>query len=73
MNRSDVEASRDLALRYVEACDELLAMKHEWHRGGETVLEPWRATWHIAGKATGAHRRLSLDLSRALSYMRRRS
>lgn len=79
MNRTDVKASRDLAAQYVKACDELLSI---------TWLEPffdpkdgtflgrmpkqWRTTDVIAGKQTGAHRRLSLDLTRALAHMRRR-
>lgn len=70
MNRTDVEASRDLAERYVKVCDELLA-SHIDIRGTPSRQE-WDDTAWIAGKATGAHRRLSLDLTGALSHMRRR-
>lgn len=75
MRRSDVEASRELAERYVAACDELLATKFEmWQDFGRPPLtEDWDWTHSIAGKQTGAHRRLSLDLTRALAHMRRRS
>lgn len=74
MRRADVEASRHLAARYVKACDELLATtaRHYEPRSGATSTTPWRDTWQITGKATGAHRRLSLDLTRALAHMRRR-
>lgn len=74
MNRSDVKASRDLAARYVKVCDELLAAKYEtWNGMGKPrTFEDWRDTGSIAGKQTGAHRRLSLDLTRALAHMRRR-
>lgn len=70
MRRSDVEASRDLAARYVAACDELLATEY---RDSDGTPEAWSMTWVIAGKQTGAHRRLSLDLTRALAHMRRRT
>ena len=75
MNRKDVEAARDLAARFVEASDELLATPHKtWNADAQAYRErPWRETWLIAGKASGAHRRLSLDLTRALAHMRRRS
>lgn len=77
MNRADVKASRDLAAKYVEACDELLGLEYatgDFDRDNHWVrrTEPWRTTDSIAGKQTGAHRRLSLDLTRALAHMRRR-
>lgn len=71
MNRSDVKASRDLAARYVEVCDELLATKIHLP-GASTHGEDWAVSWMIGGKLSGAHRRLSLDLTRALAHMRRR-
>lgn len=75
MRRSDVEASRELAARYVQACDELLTMTDlDYHvPPGQPNRKPWTWTNSIAGKQTGAHRRLSLDLTRALAHMRRRS
>jgi hypothetical protein len=65
VNRSDVEASRALAIRYVKACEELLAKRAP---NGQT----WDQSWIVGGKVSGAHRRLSLDLTRALAHMRRR-
>lgn len=75
MRRADVEASRDLAKRYVKACDEILAMTTFYYdtADGLTKRRPWTWTNSIAGKDTGAHRRLSLDLTRALAHMRRRT
>ena len=74
MTRSDVEKARNLASDFVAASDALLAATgHRWNQETREydVIE-WRATHQIAGKLTGAHRRLSLDLTRALAHMRRR-
>lgn len=74
MNRKDVVAARDAAERFVTLCDELLEMKYRsWDPDtGKYIERPWVETWLIAGKTSGAHRRASLDLTRALSHMRRR-
>lgn len=71
MNRADVKASRDLAKQYVEVCDELLATK-QYNPGASYHGQDWQSTWVVTGKLTGAHRRLSLDLTRALAHLRRR-
>lgn len=75
MNRKDVQTARDLAAEFVELSDELLAVKAtRWDQNrAEYVKEQWAETWRIAGKLTGAHRRKSLDLTRTLAHMRRRS
>ena len=74
MTRSDIIKARDLAAEFVAASDAVLAATdHRWNQEtGEYDVIEWRETWQIAGKLTGAHRRLSLDLTRALAYMRRR-
>jgi hypothetical protein len=74
MDRKDVKAARDLAAAFVKASDELLAAQYEsWdYKTGNRTAEAWKYTGLIAGKQTGAHRRLSLDLTRALAHMRRR-
>lgn len=74
MNRHDIKAARDTAAAFVKASDELLATKERrWDHEARTYVETkWTETWLIAGKQTGAHRRLSLDLTRALAHMRRR-
>lgn len=74
MNRRDVKAARDLAAAFVKVSDELLAAKFSsWSPDKqEYVKSEWRDTAYVAGKQTGAHRRLSLDLTRALAHMRRR-
>lgn len=74
MNRADVKAARDLAAEFVKASDALLATPNRsWdHEDRKYVEQPWHATYQIAGKASGAHRRLSLDLTRALARMRDR-
>ena len=73
MNRSDIQDARDTAERFVTKCDELLETKQRSWNGKEYIVEPWNETCWIAGKLTGAHRRLSLDLTRALAHMRRRA
>lgn len=78
MNRDDVKRARDLAAQFVKASDGLLTtMNRTWEpagpEGAKLVASRWKDTGQIAGKATGAHRRLSLDLTRALAEMRRRS
>lgn len=74
MNRADVKAARDEAKRFVALCDGLLATQApQWHEeGGWRQDGTWAWTSQIAGKKTGAHRRASLDLTRALAHMRRR-
>ena len=72
MNRSDIQDARDTAELFVTKCDELLATTERSWNGKEYTEEPWNETCWIAGKQTGAHRRLSLDLTRALAHMRRR-
>lgn len=74
MRRADVIAARAAAQRFVELTDELLAEKQRTY-DFETkayVEQEWSETAWIAGRLTGAHRRASLDLTRALSWMRRR-
>jgi hypothetical protein len=75
VNRKDIADARDLAEEFVRASNELLAKRdRRWnHETEQYVDHRWDNTWTIAGKQTGAHRRLSLDLTRALAHMRRRS
>lgn len=70
MNRRDVEAARDLASEFVAASNELLNTKVRFWSHDDEVL--WQETWQVAGKTSGHHRRLSLELTRALAHMRRR-
>ena len=74
MNRKDVIAARNLATRFVELSDEILeAPYRRWDHRNERYLDGvWTETWQITGRLTGAHRRASLDLTRALAHMRRR-
>ena len=73
MNRSDIQDARDTAERFVAKCDELLETKQRSWDGNQYAEGPWTETWGVSGKLTGAHRRLSLDLTRALAHMRRRT
>lgn len=63
MTRNDIVAARDVAARFVELSDDLLLSHRDRF---------WNHTWEITGKLTGAHRRTSLDLTRALATMRNR-
>ena len=75
MNRRDVQHARDLAAEFVKVSDELLALPGMTYDGKTQTYKPsvWTETWVVSGKLTGTHRRKSLDLTRALAHMRRRT
>lgn len=72
MKRSDVIAAREQARRFADLCDQLLDEKAQTYDADKQQyrLVDWQGTWQIAGKVSGAQRRASMDLTRALSKMR---
>jgi len=77
VNRSDVERAKAEAGRFITACDQLLASevstyvrRKDGSYGYET--RPWSGAAG-SSKDAASVKRASLDLSRSLSHMRRRS
>ena len=75
MNRADVEAARSEAVRFISRCDALLIEEgHRWDHEARQYVKVKKPPLHIvSGKFTGAVKRSSLDLTRALAHMRRRA
>lgn len=72
MNRCTVEAARTEAQRFIKRCDELLATQVGAYEPTtrSRVVRKWQHSTE-APKQTGAVRRASMDLTRALAEMRK--
>ena len=64
MNIENIKKAKEEALRFVERVDELLREKTKYDSGDKKY-------WFNAPKQSGAVRRASLDLTRALAEMRK--
>jgi hypothetical protein len=74
VNRQDVEAARAEAVRFIARVDALLAENGKrWDHDARRYVDVKKPPLHlVSGKFTGAVKRSSLDLTRALAHMRRR-
>lgn len=74
MNRQDVEAARAEAARFIARVDALLAETGQrWDHDARRYVDVKKPPLSlVSGKFTGAVKRSSLDLTRALAHMRRR-
>jgi hypothetical protein len=75
MNRADVEAARAEAVRFIERCDALVKSEVDvWdHKSRQYVKRKWVGSHQAPSKEAAAAKRSSLDLTRSLAHMRRRS
>jgi hypothetical protein len=77
VNRQDVEHARAEAWRFIFMCDGLLASKPSTYVGrtekGSHTYEPRPWDGQYPSKEAASVKRSSLDLTRTLAHMRRRS
>ena len=79
MNRGQIEDAKALAKEFIVSCDTALAQldaelesRNEWLVDrGEDPYKSSRSDHSYGSKATGALRRRSLDLTRALAELRK--